>query len=101
MEMARTTYEGLTKLRPDSRPFVLTRSGTAGMQRYATLWTGDNTSQWSHIRLAISMCLNVGMSGVPFVCPDIGGFHSSCAGALLVRFAQLAPPNFCPHQTDT
>ncbi len=89
MEMARTTYEGLTKLRPDSRPFVLTRSGTAGMQRYATLWTGDNTSQWSHIQLAISMCLNIGMSGVPFVGVDIGGFHEACNGELLVRFAQL------------
>src|SRR5205807_6393985 len=50
MQMARATYEGLSKLRPDSRPFVLTRSGTAGMQRYAALWTGDNTSEWAHIR---------------------------------------------------
>ncbi len=89
MEMARTSYEGQLHLRPDSRPFVLTRSGTAGMQRYAALWTGDNTSSWAHIRLAVSMCLSVGMSGVPFVGADIGGFWDACDGELLTRFAQL------------
>ncbi len=90
MEMARATYEGLKQLRPDRRPFVLTRSGTAGMQRYAALWTGDNTSQWEHISMAIPMCLNISMSGVPFVGVDIGGFWTASNGELLVRFAQLA-----------
>ena len=89
MEMARSTYEGLLRLRPNSRPFVLNRSGTAGMQRYAALWTGDNTSSWEHLSLAISMCLNISMSGVSFVGVDIGGFWAACNGELLVRFAQL------------
>jgi len=89
MEMARSSYEGLLRLRPNSRPFVLTRSGTAGVQRYAAVWTGDNTSQWDHILLAMRMCLNVGMSGVSFVGADIGGFWDTSNGELLVRFAQL------------
>jgi alpha-glucosidase len=89
MEMARSTYNGLSRLRPDSRPFVLTRSGTAGMQRYAALWTGDNWSRWQDIAMAIPMCLNISMSGVPFVGVDIGGFWESSNGELLVRFAQL------------
>lgn len=89
MEMARSSYEGLSRLRPNSRPFVLTRSGTAGMQRYAALWTGDNTSEWEHISLALRMCLNLSMSGVPFVGADIGGFWDASNGELLVRFAQL------------
>lgn len=89
MEMARSTYEGLQRLRPDSRPFVLTRSGTAGIQRYAAVWTGDNVSQWADISLAIRMCLNLGMSGVPFVGADVGGFWDAANGELLVRFAQL------------
>ncbi len=89
MEMARATYEGLLRLRPDERPFVLSRSGTGGIQRYATVWTGDNTSQWEHIALAISMCLNLSMSGVAFVGVDIGGFWNDSNGELLVRFAQL------------
>ncbi len=89
MEMARATYEGLLRLRPNSRPFVLTRSGTAGMQRYAALWTGDNSSRWEHVSLAMRMCLNLGMSGIPFVGADIGGFWEASNGELLVRFAQL------------
>ncbi len=90
MEMARATYEGLRRLQPGRRPFVLTRSGTAGIQRYAAIWTGDNTSQWEHVSMAIPMCLNIGMSGVPFVGMDIGGFWEASNGELLVRFAQLA-----------
>ncbi|MBA2284994.1 MAG: glycoside hydrolase family 31 protein [Ktedonobacteraceae bacterium] len=100
MQMARASHDGIARLRPGARPFVLTRSGTAGMQRYAALWTGDNTSLWEHIPLAIRMCLNLGMSGVPFVGPDIGGFWNSSNGELLVRFAQmgvLAP--FCRNHT--
>lgn len=102
MQMVRATYEGLLKLRPNSRPFVLTRSGTAGMQRYAALWTGDNTSKWEHIRLAIRMCLNLGMSGITFVGADIGGFHDACHGELLVRFTQLgALMPFCRNHNAT
>ena len=62
--MARATREGLERLRPDERPFVLTRSGYAGVQRHAALWTGDNSSMWEHLRLAMPMCLNIGLSGV-------------------------------------
>ncbi len=89
LEMARATREGLLRLRPGTRPFVLTRSGTAGMQRYAANWTGDNTSRWEHIALAISMCLNISMSGVPITGVDIGGFWGNSSGELLTRFAQL------------
>jgi alpha-glucosidase len=89
MQMARATYEGLRHLQPDGRPFVLTRSGTAGIQRYAAVWTGDNTSAWEYIPQAISTCLNLSMSGVPFVGVDIGGFWQDASGELLVRFAQL------------
>ncbi len=89
LELARTSYEGLLRLRPTKRPFVLTRSGTTGVQRYAAVWTGDNTSRWEYILMAIPMCLNIGMSGVPFVGVDIGGFWEDSNGELLVRFAQL------------
>jgi len=89
MQMARATYEGLRRLQPDRRPFVLTRSGTGGVQRYAAVWTGDNTSRWEYVAQAIPMCLNLSMSGVPFIGMDIGGFWESSNGELLVRFAQL------------
>ncbi len=45
MENSRGTFEGLLKLSPDSRPFVMTRASYAGGHRYAATWTGDNSSQ--------------------------------------------------------
>jgi len=66
MQMARATYEGQLRARPDRRPFTLTRAGYAGMQRYAAVWTGDNQSRWEHLRLAARMCLTC--SGCTTVC---------------------------------
>jgi alpha-glucosidase len=89
MQMARATREGLERLRPNERAFVLTRSGYAGVQRYAALWTGDNSSRWEHMPLAARMCLSIGMSGQPFVGFDSGGFFDAPSGELLVRYMQL------------
>ena len=89
MQMARATREGLERLRPNERAFVLTHSGYAGVQRYAAMWTGDNTSIWAHLSLAARMCLSVGMSGQPFICFDSGGFFDAPSGELLTRFMQL------------
>ncbi len=89
LEMTRSTHEGLLRLRPNTRPFVLTRAGTAGTQRFAAIWTGDNDSTWEHLLMAMPMCMNLGMSGIPFVGADIGGFWDKSDGELLVRFAQL------------
>ncbi|MDZ7385853.1 MAG: DUF4968 domain-containing protein [candidate division KSB1 bacterium] len=89
LDMARGTYEGVRALRPDRRPFVLTRAGFAGVQRYAAVWTGDNVANWEHLRLALSMCLGLGLSGVPFVGFDIGGFEGSPSPELFTRFLQL------------
>ena len=89
LQMARAMREGTQRFDPDKRPFVLTRSGTAGVQRYAAMWTGDNSSWWEHISLGLRMCLSLGISGQPFAGADIGGFWGNCTGELLVRFAQL------------
>ena len=52
----RATYDGLLRLNPQQRPFVLTRATYAGGQRYAATWTGDNTSTWNHLRLDHPRC---------------------------------------------
>jgi alpha-glucosidase len=87
--MARATWEGYRRIRPDRRPFVLTRSGFAGVQRYAAMWTGDNLATWAHLRLAVPMLLGLGLSGVPFVGADVGGFFGSPSAELYTRFLQL------------
>lgn len=51
MENSRATFEGLQRLRPNLRPFVMTRASYAGGQRYAVTWTGDNSSTWDHLKL--------------------------------------------------
>jgi len=87
---AQATYEGLLRLRPGVRPFVLTRAGFAGVQRYAAKWTGDNVSNWRHLWLQIPMLLNLGLSGVPFVGADVGGFMGNPTPELIVRWYQVA-----------
>ncbi|HEX6719852.1 MAG TPA: glycoside hydrolase family 31 protein [Pyrinomonadaceae bacterium] len=94
--MARATYEGLERLRPDRRPYVITRAAYAGIQRYSTMWTGDTNSTWDSLALNIPMFTSLGLSGEPFVGSDIGGFIGRGNGELLVRSYQigfLAP--FC------
>lgn len=87
--MARATREGLLALRPAERPFVLTRSGYAGMQRWATLWTGDNTAIWEHLEMTLPQICNIGLSGVPFCGVDIGGFFGNATPELWARWVQL------------
>lgn len=73
---AKATWKGFKKHKPNARPFILTRSGYAGVQRYAAIWTGDNWSNWFNINLANRMCLNLSLSGQSFVGEDIGGHMS-------------------------
>jgi alpha-glucosidase len=77
MLMAKGTKDGIMQARPEKRPFVLTRAGHLGSQRYAATWTGDNNATWEDVENSISMAANLGMSGAPFIGPDIGGFNGN------------------------
>ncbi|HET6341913.1 MAG TPA: glycoside hydrolase family 31 protein [Gemmatimonadota bacterium] len=87
--MAQGTYEELVRARPDQRPFILTRSGFAGIQRYAAVWTGDNVASWEHLELGIRMLIGLGLSGVPFVGADVGGFIGGPSPELFARWIQV------------
>ena len=88
--MSRSTFEGLSRLQPDKRAFVLTRSTFAGGQRYAAVWNGDATADWSTLRQSVSMLLGLGVSGMPFVGSDIGGFARMPSAELCTRWLQTA-----------
>lgn len=90
MLMARASYEGLRGLRPNDRPFVITRDGYPGVQRYSTMWTGDNQSNWPHLKIAIPMIISLGLTGEPFAGSDIGGFTGAPSGELYARWLQSA-----------
>jgi alpha-glucosidase len=83
--MSRATFEGLQRLQPDRRPFVITRAGFAGIQRYAVTWTGDNNASWDGLVLQISMFQSMALSGQAFVGCDIPGFIGRADGELLAR----------------
>jgi alpha-glucosidase len=87
--MARATQEGLLRHRPERRPFVISRSGYAGVQRHALLWTGDNSSWWEHLWMAMPQLQNLGLSGVPWAGTDVGGFFGDSGGELLARWTEL------------
>lgn len=89
MLMSKATYEGMARGLGGERPFVLTRAGYAGIQRYAAVWTGDNRSYWEHLEMSIPMVLNLGLSGVAFAGADIGGFSHHSSGELLARWTQI------------
>jgi alpha-glucosidase len=87
--MTEAVFEGLKKAYPNQRPFILTRSGFSGYQRYAAMWTGDNHSHWEYLKLSIPMLLGLGLSGIPICGADIGGFSDDVTGELLARWYQL------------
>src|SRR5947209_12101050 len=94
--MARASYEGQRRYRSSERPFVLTRSGFAGVQRWSACWMGDNDSWWEHLEMAMPQLMNMGLSGVPFVGTDIGGFFGNASGELFARWMQFgALTPFC------
>lgn len=72
--MVKASREGIMDVRPEKRPFILTRSNFLGGQRYAATWTGDNGSSWEHLKMSVPMSLTLGLSGQPFSGADIGGF---------------------------
>jgi alpha-glucosidase len=102
MQMARSTYEGLKKHAPEKRPFVLTRSGYAGVQRFSAVWTGDNVSSWEHLWIANVQCQRLSVSGISFCGTDIGGFIGEPDGELFVRYIQMAifHPFFRGHSSN-
>lgn len=100
MLMAMGTAEGLQKAMPDRRTFILSRAGSAGIQRYAANWMGDNSARWEHLQMSLPMAMGFGLSGQPFVGADIGGFAEPGNGELLARWTQCAALTpFCRNHT--
>ena len=89
MQMVRATYEGLKKLQKNKRPFTITRAGYSGVQRYSSVWTGDNLASWEHLKLAALQCQRLSVSGISFCGTDIGGFTGEPDGELFTRWVQL------------
>ncbi|WP_377112145.1 glycoside hydrolase family 31 protein [Mucilaginibacter litoreus] len=89
MQMVRATYEGLRKQLKNKRPFTITRAGYAGVQRYSSVWTGDNVATWEHLKLGNIQLQRLSVSGISFCGTDIGGFSGEPDGELFTRWIQM------------
>lgn len=87
---AKAGYESLCGHRPDQRPFIVSRAGWAGLQRYAWTWTGDIECTWAAMRLTVSTVVGLGLSGIPYSGPDIGGFQGNPSAELYLRWFQMS-----------
>ncbi|HEY71043.1 MAG TPA: alpha-glucosidase [Anaerolineae bacterium] len=101
--MNRAGFEGMRAARPERRPFILSRSGWAGVQRHTWTWTADIATTWASLRQTVPSILGLGLSGVPFAGPDIGGFSGDPSAELFTRWFQLATflPFFRTHSALT
>ncbi|MEA2700723.1 MAG: alpha-glucosidase, partial [Myxococcales bacterium] len=94
--MAMSTHQGMRAANPHLRPFILSRAGFAGIQRYAAQWLGDNASNWDHLQMSLPMAMAMGISGQPFIGADIPGFSANPTPELAVRWMQYgAMTPFC------
>lgn len=89
MQNTRATFEGLRKLKPDERPFVMTRASYAGGQRYSVTWTGDNSATWEHLKLSVQQIINLGLSGFAYTGADVSGFAGGPSPDLLTRWFEI------------
>lgn len=101
--MCRTTRDAMEEYDPKRRPYVVCRSGHAGIQRYAQTWAGDNLTCWEALKYNIATILGMGLSGVANQGCDIGGFYGEAPEAeLLVRWVQngIFQPRFSIHSVN-
>ncbi|NUM37038.1 MAG: glycoside hydrolase family 31 protein, partial [Candidatus Brocadiae bacterium] len=97
--MAKACYEGVKELQPQKRPFVITRAGFSGEQRYTSVWTGDNQATAEQLAMGIRMLQGLGLSGIPFIGTDVGGFGGTPTHELFARWmaASVFVPFFRTH----
>jgi alpha-glucosidase len=102
--MARASYEAQQAHKPDERPYLISRSGCPGIQRYAQSWSGDNETSWHSLRWNIPMGLGSSLSGLPNTGHDVGGFYGEKPSPeLFVRWVQngILHPRFTIHSFHT
>ncbi|KAL4788289.1 glycosyl hydrolases family 31-domain-containing protein [Aspergillus varians] len=86
----RATYQGLTQIAPEKRPFIIGRATFSGSGKWAGHWGGDNYSRWSSMYFSISQALQFSLFGIPMFGVDTCGFSYNTAEELCNRWMQLS-----------
>jgi len=87
--MTRAAGEAFQRLSPNRRILMFSRSSYTGMHRYGGIWTGDNHSWWSHLKMNLTMLPGLSMQGLLYSGADLGGFGGDCTEDLLMRWLGL------------
>ncbi|MFR3792735.1 MAG: TIM-barrel domain-containing protein [Blautia massiliensis (ex Durand et al. 2017)] len=101
--MCKMGAEAVVEHNPDARPYIVCRSGSAGIQKYAQTWCGDNFTSWDTLRYNIPIITGMGLSGQPNEGADIGGFAGPAPDEeLFVRWVQngIFQPRFSIHSAS-
>jgi len=78
MDANRQAFDGILN-NSDSRPFLWTVMGWAGIQRYAVAWTGDQSSSWDYIRWHVPTLVGSGLSGMAYASGDVDAIFGGSA----------------------
>lgn len=83
----------------DARPFIISLDGWAGTQRYAGVWSGDQTGGlWEYIRFHIPTYIGSGLSGQPNITSDMDGIFGGKKSTINIRDFQWK--TFTPMQLN-
>ena len=96
--MTRAASEAFDNMVPDKRMLLFSRASYIGSHRWGGIWTGDNQSWWSHLKLNIKMMPSLNMCGYLYSGADLGGFGCNCTRELMLRW--LAFGIFTPLMRD-
>ncbi len=101
--MSKVSHDAVIAHDPNTRPYIISRSGFAGIQRYAQTWAGDNFTSWDSLRHNVTTVLGLGLSGLANTGCDVGGFAGPAPEPeLFVRWVQngIFFPRFSIHSCN-
>ena len=85
LRCARQSYNAMLAKDANKRPFVLSRSGNAGLQRFGVSWSGDTRANWFYQRATLRFGMGAMIAGAAWYGNDVGGFAGTPSSELLVR----------------
>jgi alpha-glucosidase len=100
MLMMKASYEAQKEFDSNIRPYLISRSGCPGMQRYVQTWSGDNRTEYKSLKFNIKMGIGLSLSGIYNIGHDVGGFAGPVPEPeLFVRWVQngIFHPRFTIH----
>lgn len=105
-QWAKLVYDALKNLQPETRQFMIMRSGFAGSQRFGMIpWTGDVSRSWDGLKPQVELSLQMGLLGLAYTHSDLGGFAGgkNFDQEMYIRWLQYGvfQPIYRPHAQDS